>query len=629
MPQLTIHREGTFFREYVFSVTDCLTLGRARSNDIVLPDPACRVSRQHAALVRAVRDTECYFIRDLGSLRSTSVSGQPVHQHLLRDGDIVEIGGYELVYSSCEHALADVCPLRVVSKASEPDGVELSTLMFTHQERLKDIPLTGDQTEVIESVLQTAQHGAAGLELICQMMPAILKAAHAQRGFVGLLRAGHAEGFDVLGRTGMSAGEQIEITDAEFMQRLAAGRVVLEERTVLAPIFRRDAVVGFLGAECCPSAGAFGPEEGSFLVTVCRLAMTRGPNGSPQRIRRESQRIPLEWPPHMVGRSARMEELRQAIRGAAVGDHNVLLFGESGTGKELAARAIHEAGPHRQGPFLGKNCAAIPETLAEAEIFGDAPHSGIAGADPKGSPGWFEQADGGTLFLDEIQGLSLALQDKFLRILEEREVWRLRSRSATPVQVRVVAATDCELEQATARGDFRKPFLFRFGQRVHLPPLRDRKEDVPLLAFYFLDRCTRNAGSSIKTLSHRALQQLLAYDWPGNVRELESCVSNAASEAVDRDVIFTWDFPDAVRGAAASSSAPNAAAAGIARSAVPPAGPRAMADVEKDKILEALEVTRGNISRAARLLGYRSRQTLLNKLDRYGIPRSYGDLDAS
>ncbi|MBM3317099.1 MAG: sigma 54-interacting transcriptional regulator [Candidatus Eisenbacteria bacterium] len=629
MPQLTIHREGTFFREYVFSVTDCLALGRARSNDIVLPDPACRVSRQHAALVRAVRDTECYFIRDLGSLRSTRVSGQPIHQHLLRDGDVVEIAGYELVYSSCEHAIADLSPLRVVSKASAPDGLEQSTLMFTNQEQLKEITLTGDQTEVIESVLQATQHGASGLELLCQMLPGILKAANAQRGFVGLLRGGHAEGFDVLGRTGMSAGDQIEITEAKFMQRLAAGRVVLEQRTVLAPIFRRDAVVGFLGAECSPSAGAFGPEEGPFLVTVCRLIMTRGLNPSPQRIRQDDRRITLEWPPHMVGRSARMQKLRQAIRGAAAGDHNVLLLGESGTGKELAARAIHEGGPHRKGPFLGKNCAAIPETLAEAEIFGDAPHSGIAGADPKGSPGWFEQADGGTLFLDEIQGLSLALQDKFLRILEEREVWRLRARSATSVQVRVVAATDCELEQASVRGAFRKPFLFRFGQHVHLPPIRDRKGDVPLLAFYFLDRCTRNAGSATKTLSHRALQRLLAYDWPGNVRELESCVSSAVSEAVDRDVIFTWDFPEAVRGAAASSSAPAAAAAGITPSAAPPAGPRTMADVEKAKILEALEVTRGNISRAAQLLGYRSRQTLLNKLDRYGIPRSYGDLDAS
>jgi transcriptional regulator with PAS, ATPase and Fis domain len=321
----------------------------------------------------------------------------------------------------------------------------------------------------------------------------------------------------------------------------------------------------------------------------------------------------------------------EQIREAATGDANVLVTGESGTGKELVAKAIHAASAVSHAPFIAKNCAALTESLAEAELFGHAAKAGIAGADPEGAPGWFEMASGGTLFLDEIQGLNAALQDKFLRVLQEKEVWRLRGRKPIQVNVKVIAATDTDPEAAVEAGRLRGPLYYRFGTRIQVSPLRERKEDIPLLAHCFLDRQVLGSGSPTRAISHRALQALLDYSWPGNVRELENAVSTAIARAGGREVLFSWDFPLPTASGAPLADEGSETADTLGSAACPstrsaPVAPRPMAVVEKEKIMEALEYCRGNLSQACRLLGYKSRQTMLNKMDGYGIDRNHGDL---
>jgi transcriptional regulator with PAS, ATPase and Fis domain len=324
--------------------------------------------------------------------------------------------------------------------------------------------------------------------------------------------------------------------------------------------------------------------------------------------------------------------MRQQILQAARAGTNILLQGESGVGKELVALAIHEAGRYASGPFLARNCAAITETLAEAEIFGHAPRSGIAGADAEGAPGWFEQAMNGTLFLDEVHALTLGLQDKFLRVLQEKEVWRVRGRKPVAVNAQVIAASDHVLEDGTRGGTFRAPLFFRFGKRIQVPPLRDRVDDVPLLAFYFLDRYAHKLDSPARTFSHQALRVLESYHWPGNVRELENRIRTAVSKVRDREIVFSWDLQEMASKMHSVSVTEEEAEVidGSPQrntSTKRDGAPRPMSTIEKEKILETLEATRGNISRAAKLLGYRSRQTMLNKMDRFEIPRSYGDTE--
>jgi len=633
MPQVIIQRGGSFHGDYVFSGSDYLMIGRAQSNDICLPDPARRVSRYHAAIIRAVPEGERYFIRDLGSLRSTRVSGQAVSQHLLREGDVIEIGTYELVYSAREHPKAESSPLRVVPRKAVGEALEQSTARFTSHEVFRDLPLTETQREVVESILQTTRDGMTADDLFAQMMLPVIKAAGARRGFVGLFCSGRDVRYEVIGRRGMRPGDQIEITDPDFLVRLLHGKAILDDHTLLVPILQHETPLGFICLDRVSSADPFSQEDVEFLIMLGHLATARSGSATARSIRRSRGNAIFDWPFDMIGRSEVMQELRREIREAASGDLNVLVLGESGTGKELVARAIHAASAYSSGPFLAKNCAAITESLAETEIFGYARRSGIAGADPEGASGWFEQARGGSLFLDEIQGLTVPLQDKFLRILQDKEVWRVRGRSAIPVKLKIIAATDQDLDHAIEEGSFRKPFYFRFAKIIHLPPLRERKEDIPLLTFYFLDRCARKLESPVRTVSHRALLRLQTHSWSGNVRQLENCIETAMSKVLDREILFSWDFAETIGQVPTTGGHELGAEGDIAARpeshAISPTPPslRSMAEVEREKIMEALESTAGNISRATKLLGYRSRQTMLNKMDRYDIPRHYGDPD--
>jgi two-component system, NtrC family, response regulator AtoC len=321
---------------------------------------------------------------------------------------------------------------------------------------------------------------------------------------------------------------------------------------------------------------------------------------------REQARLRREMPtapPRIIGASRPMRELFDLIGRAAASGSTVLVVGESGTGKELVARALHEQSG-RAGRFVPVNCAAIPAELIEAELFG---HTGSAftGA-RKARAGLFEAADGGTLFLDEIGDLPLAVQPKLLRALQEGTVRPVGADREREVNVRVVAATNRDLEREVGEGRFREDLYWRLNViRLRVPPLRERPSDVPLLAEHFAAKAASAAGRPALDISPEALALLTAHAWPGNVRELENAVERAAAFARGAQ-ITPEDLPERVRAA-------SQAAALIARSR---SRRLTLREVEREYILETLGATGGNKSRAAELLGL-DRKTLYRKLDEY------------
>jgi DNA-binding NtrC family response regulator len=228
----------------------------------------------------------------------------------------------------------------------------------------------------------------------------------------------------------------------------------------------------------------------------------------------------------LLGRSPAMQDLYKMIGRVAPTDMTVLLSGESGTGKELVARAVHQHSLRAEGPWVALNCAAIPESLLESELFGHE-RGAFTGATER-KPGSFEQASGGTLFLDEAGELPLTVQAKLLRALQEREIRRLGGRESLPIDVRIIAATNRDLETAVASGEFREDLYYRLNViHLHLPPLRARREDIPLLAQFFLARYSRELERPVGGFAPEALDCLCAHTWPGNVRELENTIQQA------------------------------------------------------------------------------------------------------
>jgi len=256
----------------------------------------------------------------------------------------------------------------------------------------------------------------------------------------------------------------------------------------------------------------------------------------------------------IVGRSAAMQEVYKAIGRVAAQDVNVLITGESGTGKELVARAIYQHSKRADKPFMAINCAAIPEGLLESELFGHE-RGAFTGADRQ-RVGKFEQANGGTVFLDEVGDMAPATQAKILRLLQQQQFERVGSGQTITVDVRVIAATNRNLAEMTATGAFREDLLYRLnGFTIHLPPLRDRREDLPLLVEHFLKLAGRKLGKSVRAVAPEAVRLLEAHPWPGNVRELQSAVRFAVVQAVG-EVVTPECLPRSVRGAAEPDGPP-------------------------------------------------------------------------
>jgi two-component system response regulator HydG len=310
---------------------------------------------------------------------------------------------------------------------------------------------------------------------------------------------------------------------------------------------------------------------------------------------------------NIIGRSPAMTKLLETVAQVAPSEATVLITGESGTGKEMIAGAIHFNSPRKDGPFVRINCAAIPETLLESELFGHE-KGAFTGAYRK-KEGRFRQAHGGSFFLDEISEMSLAMQVKLLRVLQEREITRVGGEEVIKVDVRIIAATNKDLLEEMEAGRFREDLYYRLNVvTLNMPPLRERREDIPLLAQHFLEIFSEKNRKQIKGFTPQAMDRLLKYDWPGNVRELmngaERAVVLSRSEYLDEE-----ELPIILRDVPSSGEI-------LAKDAIPVDMP--LDEVEKATVLKTLELTGGNKSEAARRLGI-TRRTLHKKLKNYGV----------
>jgi Nif-specific regulatory protein len=307
---------------------------------------------------------------------------------------------------------------------------------------------------------------------------------------------------------------------------------------------------------------------------------------------------------NMVGGSGSMRQVYEQIAQVAGTNTSVLIRGESGTGKELIAHSIHYNSPRAKKPFVKVSCAALPDTLIESELFGYE-KGAFTGAQAR-KIGRFELAEGGTLFLDEIGDLNLTTQVKLLRVIQEREFERLGSTETIKIKVRLITATNKDLEKAIADGTFREDLYYRLNVfTIFVPPLRERKPDVMALADYFLEKYTKEHGKNIKRISTPAIDMLMSYHWPGNVRELENAMERAVL-ICDGTVIHAHHLPPTLQTAESSGTIVKVSLG------------EAIASYEKDLIQDALKTTRGNCSRAARLLS--STERVLNyKVKKYGI----------
>jgi transcriptional regulator with GAF, ATPase, and Fis domain len=319
---------------------------------------------------------------------------------------------------------------------------------------------------------------------------------------------------------------------------------------------------------------------------------------------------PSSWERLLVGESSEMRQVVHIIRMVGPRRATVLITGETGVGKEVAARALHLAGPRARGPLVSINCAALPENLLESELFGHV-RGAFTGA-IQNRTGRFEQAHGGTIFLDEIGDLPMELQSKLLRVLQEREFQRLGGSETVRVDVRVVAATNCDLEQAIERGRFREDLYYRLNVvPLEMPPLRRRSADIPLLADHFVEKICGAEGIEPKSLAGDAVSRLSEYAWPGNVRQLENAIEMAVALSGDRPVLHASDFP--LAWAPRRSQLNDLPSTTVA---LPDGGmdyERTLASIERSILSQALEKTGGNKKAAAEMLGLK-RTTLCAKV---------------
>ena len=406
-----------------------------------------------------------------------------------------------------------------------------------------------------------------------------------------------------------------------FLDRIHGRRDQAEPELsfICVPILLGNEVVGALSADRVYDESQPLDEDVRLLSIVASMVAKdvqarRLAEAERQALEAENLRLRSELedrfrPENIIGNSHTMREVYRAIHQVAASDTTVLIRGESGTGKELTAHAIHYASPRAQGPFVKVNCAALSENLLDSELFGHEKGS-FTGA-IAARKGRIEEAEGGTLFLDEIGDFSPATQVKLLRALQEREFERVGSNQTRKANVRILCATSADLEQAVEQGRFRQDLYYRINVfPIFLPSLRDRKDDILLLADFFVERYARRMGKDIRRITTPAINMMFAYHWPGNVRELENCIERAVLLSTD-SVIHGHHLPPTLQTSEASETV----------------GAGTLADrvelFERDIIVDALKRNNGNMAAAARELGATPR-ILRYKVRNLGInPRRY------
>jgi transcriptional regulator with GAF, ATPase, and Fis domain len=515
-----------------------------------------------------------------------------------------------------------------------------------------DLSLEARQSDRMRRRLETLHrvgklvHSEIDLDVVMSLaLDAVLEVTGAERGFLVLVERGRlatkvARNIDLGALTGEDAvlsetvvrrvvdeRAPLLIRDAAEDERFkqAVSVVDLHLHSVLCvPLTLDDEVTGAIYIDNRTAGGIFSADDLDLMTRFAEFIAIAIRNATVvQDLARSQEALLRELRAthrfeEIVGTSRGIVEVLDLVSKVAESDVSILLLGESGTGKELIARATHANSGRSREPFVCINCAAIPEHLLEAELFGH--EKGAFTGAVKARRGRFEAADRGTIFLDEIADMSPSLQAKLLRVLQDGRFEPLGSNEVREVDVRVIAATNRDLERLVREGTFREDLYYRLNVvEVRLPPLRERKEDIPLLVDHLLRRLASQTGSSVKSIGRRTLQAMMAYDYPGNVRELENIVKRAVVLAKGSAIALD-DLPGKVRGVAAPGTERPPVTRGELRHEREAARKTAVAEVERAFVIEAMRRSGGNVARAAAAAEMDRRQ-FYRLLKKYGVSK--------
>jgi Nif-specific regulatory protein len=588
-----------------------LPIGRDPSNLLSISDPS--ISRRHCVVSR---EDGTYQIRDLDSRNGTFVNGVAIRESPLSHGDQISVGDSVFIFLIKEDAEEPV-----TGGVEFEDGVHHTTTQLRPQDVLylqpdrilSELPATSRLARNLNALLKISRlvHSIRDLEqLQAQILDLIFEVAPAERGAILLDGKGGDQFASVFARHRLArTAEPVRVSRTITRKVLEQGVAILgadvphsggfreveslvisNVRSLLCvPLTIFQKVIGCIYVDTTSGGTRFDKDHLELVAAIAGISAVALENARRLRwLEQENLRLTTEinLEHNMVGESARMREVYQFLSRVAPTDSNVLIEGESGTGKELVARAMHRNSLRSAKPFVAINCAAIPEGLLESELFGHE-RGAFTGAVTQ-KKGRFEIADGGVVFLDEIGELVPALQVKLLRVLQEREFERVGGTRPISVDIRLIAATNKDLKEAVKAGAFRQDLYYRLNVvSLIMPALRERREDIAMLADYFVVKSSARCKLKPKAISPEAMAFLVNYDWPGNVRELENAIERALV-LTGSDAIGPEDLPESIleKDSPAGASAKYHAA---------------LKDLKKELILGALEEAQGSYTEAARM----------------------------
>jgi len=591
----------------VFTIEDLpVVLGRDTTATLCIADAS--VSRRHSQIEK---ENEGFVILDLESLNGTFINDVPVKRRQLQHGDRVRIGDSQFLFLLHD---GDIQSKSSEVRFDDAQIVSGSTLQFRFNDALylmaRDLSALMKVSTTINAIRGVEELQKTLLELLFEVVPA-------ERGAILLTEPGSqgdsAEFVSVFG-----LNRQREQDESIKVSRTITKRVLQHGESLLinnqaegknfesaeslstqgpgsilcVPLVMLDRTLGVIYLDTKEPDAVFDKDHLQLVSAISAITAVAIENARHiEWLVSENQRLIADFniEHNMVGESPNIRDVLQFISKVAPTDSTVLLSGESGTGKELVARAVHQNSKRADKPFMAVNCAALAESLLESELFGHEKGSFSGALALK--KGRLEIADGGTVFLDEIGELSLALQVKLLRVLQEREFERVGGTRTIKVDIRLITATNKNLEDAVAAGTFRQDLYYRLNVvGLEMPPLRERQEDIPLLANYFAAKYGEKCNRRITGISPEAQARLLGYDWPGNIRELENAIERAVVLG-STDRILLEDLPETIL-----ESEPAAAAPGTRYH-------EAVAQTKKQIILGAMQQAKGSYTEAAKLLG--------------------------
>jgi Nif-specific regulatory protein len=592
-----------------------IAIGRDPANQICLNDPL--VSRRHCVLRQSVNS---FLLQDLDSSNGTSINDVPVRERLLAHGDRIKIGATHFLYISPESEavvstfdshLDDGRVTLNTSFTIRPDEAlylqpEKVTAALPSPNVARNLSALLKISTAINQIRKLPDLQRRLLELLIEVIPAERGAIILSKEYFGLsdpfVGFDRVDGWQNNLRVSRTVIDRVRRDRVAIMSNDVANNqpfgkamslVLRQVHALLAvPIVLDEQLLGAIYLDSTEMEFRFKEDHLQLLTAIASIAAVAFDNvRRVEWLENETRRLrdEISLDHNLIGESPAMQAVYQTLAKVAPSDSTVLLRGESGTGKELVARAIHQGSPRADKPFIAINCAGLSDTLLESDLFGHEKGAFTGAVAQK--KGKFEIADGGTVFLDELGELPLPLQAKLLRALQTREFERVGGTRKIKVDIRIIAATNRDLEAAIKDGSFRADLYYRLNVvSITLPPLRDRRDDIPLLAHYFATKFGQRCNRQIKGLMPATRALLMNYDWPGNVRELENAIERAVVLGAT-DFILPEDLPDALH---ETTAPPNV---------TPAMYHLATREAKKQIVLQALEESGGNFTQAAKQLG--------------------------